>query len=387
MEILLSSDEQIPVCFILNGKSGGRKGKALLNSFLSYPRCYVFDINELWGMERGQCTPDILDRLMRVLRMENVRVVVGGGDGSVSFVCRLMEFLFWEYQYQKSQNMMDDSLPPIAILPIGVGNELSRCIGWSSGFSPTQSPLCCTSTVDEAEVQFVRDVRRGPVSSLDFWQVSFEPTFDSDKSNVGKSGEFPMACFFSIGFDANISYNFHVLRETTPYLTSSVVANKWWYTYYGIQELLKHNFQDSVTPYLVLSVDGEIVKLPPSIRTLQMFNIHSSADGVDFFGIPQKSNSSELQTFHQPCLHDGLLEVVGTEGVPHLLAIRSGMSHSRRIAQGKQISVTLTRPLPVQLDGEAWIQPPSTITVTFRRSVSIVLGNGPTRGVAQSTYM
>jgi len=371
--------EQTPICFLVNARSGGKKGETLLRAFQKFPRCYMFNIQDLWGTEQGQCTPEILDKLMKVLRMDHVRVVVGGGDGTVSFVCRLLEFLHLEYRYDETidQEQLRGTVPPIAILPIGVGNELSRCIGWSSGFSPAQSR--CTPTDRDSEWEFVRDVRSGHVSSLDFWQVSFEPTFNSDKSNLGKSGQFPMVCFFSIGFDANISHNFHILRETTPYLTSSVAANKWWYTYYGIRELLMP--MESVASYLVLSVDGEIVKLPPSIRTLQMFNIHSSADGVDFFGIAKKSTTTELQAYEQPCLQDGLLEVVGTEGVHHLLAIRSGMSHSRRIAQGKEIKVTLTRPLPVQLDGEAWIQPPSTVFITFRRPVSIILGSGTTRGV------
>jgi len=324
-------------------------------------------------------------KFRQVLSMDGVRVVAAGGDGTVAFVCSLLDFLYFGNS-SKARDEQDPELiliPPLAILPIGVGNELSRCIGWSSGFDPSKSALCCTPSYSDPEWEFVRDVRTGELSSLDFWHINFEPTFSHEPKFASKIGQHPMLCFFSVGFDANISYKFHLLRQSTPSWTSTVAANKWWYTYYGIRELFQP--MDTVAPYLELRVDGQLVKLPSSIRTLQFFNIHSSADGVDFFGISKRSNRTELQRFAQPCLHDGLLEVVGTEGVPHLLAIRSGMSHSRRIAQGKEITVTLTRPLPIQLDGEAWIQQPSTISISFRKTVSVVVGKSTTRGVVKTT--
>jgi len=324
-----------------------------------------------------------MNKLLEVLNMDRVRVVAAGGDGTVAFVCSLLDFLHCgsSSEVQDEQHPRKKNIPPLAILPIGVGNELSRCIGWSSGFDTAQSVFCCTPSYHDPEWEFIRNVRTGELSSLDFWQINFEPTFSPYKTFGSRSGQHAMLCFFSIGFDASISYKFHLLRETTPSWTSSVAANKWWYTYYGMQELFQP--MDTVAPYLELRVDGQLVKLPPSIRTLQFFNIHSSADGVDFFGISKRSNSTELQSYEQPCLHDGLLEVVGTQGVHHLLAIRSGLSHSRRIAQGKEITVTLTQPLPIQLDGEAWIQQPSTVSISFRRTVSVVLGSGDTRGVVK----
>jgi len=376
--------KEIPLCFIVNSRSGGKEGEALLETFSRFPHCSVFDIQQLWGIEKGECDSEVLSSFMKVIQMDGVRVVAGGGDGTVSFVCSLLDFLHFKHNPLSDSNHKELA-PPVAILPIGVGNELSRCIGWSSGFSPSQSNLCCLPMKD-LEWDFINKVKKGSMIDLDRWQISFEaneegmltPALD-DISWDSKSGRFSMLCFFSIGFDASISHNFHLLREKDPSLTSSVAMNKWWYTYYGIRELFKPT--DTVSSYLDLTVDGKPIKLPPSIRTLQIFNIHSSADGVDFFGISKKSSSTELQAYEQPCLHDGLLEVVGTEGVHHLLAIRSGLSHSWRIAQGSEIIVTLKRPLPVQLDGEAWIQHPSTVAISFGRTARVICGNGTTRGI------
>jgi len=138
---------------------------------------------------------------------------------------------------------------------------------------------------------------------------------------------------------------------------------------------------ENVCTYLELRVDGELVPLPKDIKTLQFFNIHSSADGIDFFGVSRPSNKDELQEYSSPTLNDGLLEVVGTTGVPHLLAIRAGMDHSKRLAQGKSFSVKILKPIPVQLDGEGWVQPPGTVHITHRRQVPVICGNGSTKGL------
>jgi len=239
------------------------------------------------------------------------------------------------------------------------------------------------SSVENKEKSFIRDVRRGNIVNLDSWNIHFESERPGEKS--GKLGKHSLLCFFSLGFDANITHKFHVLRDSNPNLTSSVIGNKLWYTLYGIQEMFSPT--DNVSSYLELRVDGHLVALPRDIRTLQFFNIHSSADGIDFFGVSRPSDEHDLQEYSSPTLNDGLMEAVGTAGVPHLLAIRAGMSHSRRLAQGNKFSIRILKPIPVQLDGEGWIQPPGTVHITHRRGIPVICGDGTKKGLPAADHV
>jgi diacylglycerol kinase (ATP) len=376
----VSVADMFPICFLINTKSGGRTGLSLLMNLPKYSRCHVFDIADLWQLMEEEESLNVSKFIELISSLDNVRLVVGGGDGTVSFACAAMEYL------HKKGNLKN--IPPLAVLPLGVGNELSRCIGWSSSFSSgSLFRYCC----DPPEERFIKNVREGSIIDLDIWNLEIEPPkhledtiIDMEGDNLRveeKLGQFSLLCFFSIGFDANISHKFHLLREQFPGRTSSVAMNKFWYTWYGIKEIFGNT--EPVSSFLELSVNGQVVPLPPGIKTLQILNIHSSADGVDFFGVNQRSNVNELQHFAFPSLNDGVLEVVGTDNVMHLMRIRMKMSHSRRIAQGNDIKIKIKRPLPAQLDGEAWIQMPSTIHITHSRKIPMVKGDGPTKGISQ----
>lgn len=44
--------------------------------------------------------------------------------------------------------------------------------------------------------------------------------------------------------------------------------------------------------------------------------------------------------------------------------VQSGLRSGIRIAQGSYIRITMTKPIPVQADGEPWIQSPGQIIIS-----------------------
>ena len=105
-----------------------------------------------------------------------------------------------------------------------------------------------------------------------------------------------------------------------------------------------------------LEVDGKYVELPP-IEGIIILNIMSWGSGANIWG-PEKD-----EKFTKPNHWDGMLEVVGVQGVVHLGKIQSGLRSAIRIVQGSHIKIHMTCEVPVQVDGEPWIQPPGDITV------------------------
>ena len=194
-------------------------------------------------------------------------------------------------------------------------------------------------------------------------------------------------CFFSVGFDASIAMQFHQLRERTPCCADSVSKVVAGHGLLGITELFSS--RKYLRPGVMsLRVDGVDVPIPEGAKTVQFFNIHSSATGIDFFGSHERSTRLDrLQEYSAPNVGDGLVEAVATFGVAHLAAIRLGFGHSRRLAQGSVIEVVLREALPVQVDGEPWLQPPAVIRMELRGKIPFVLGRGDTKNVPRHSHV
>ena len=231
--------------------------------------------------------------------------------------------------------------------------------------------------------------------SADFANEGFDDiSVDGGSSDAGSGDEEATVdvvektsvCFFSVGFDASIAMQFHQLRERTPCCADNVTKIVAGHAVLGFAEAFAA--RKYLRPGVIsLRVDGEAVAIPPGARTLQFFNIHSSATGIDFFGTGEPSEPTELQRFEPPCIGDGLIEVVATMSAWHLGAIRLGFGHSHRVAQGASVEVILREALPVQVDGEPWLQPPAVVHVSSGGKIPFVIGTGETRNVPEMAHV
>ncbi|XP_027136386.1 diacylglycerol kinase theta isoform X5 [Larimichthys crocea] len=317
-----------PLLVFVNPKSGGLKGRELLYSFRKLLNPHqVFDISN-GGPLAGLHTFREIPRF---------RVLVCGGDGTVGWVLGVLEAVRHKLVCRE---------PPIGIVPLGTGNDLARILRWGAGYSG-EDPHHILVSVDEADEVL-----------MDRWTILLDA---QDISEDGKDNGFleppkivQMNNYFGLGIDAELSLDFHQAREDDPDKFTSRFHNKGVYVKVGLQKI---SYTRSLHKELQLQVDAQNVPLP-NIEGLIFLNIPSWGSGADLWG-------SEADGRHgRPSIDDGLLEVVGVTGVVHMGQVQSGMRSGIRIAQGNYIRLTVSKPIPVQVDGEPWIQPPGHIIIS-----------------------
>ncbi|XP_062331952.1 diacylglycerol kinase theta [Osmerus eperlanus] len=317
-----------PLLVFVNPRSGGLRGRELLYSFRK-----LLNPHQVFDLTNG----GPLAGLHTFREVPHFRVLVCGGDGTVGWVLGVLEAV---------RHKLVCPEPPIAIIPLGTGNDLARVLRWGAGYSG-EDPHNVLQAVDEAE-----EVQ------MDRWTILLDAQEMSGGGEENGYLEPPkivqMNNYLGLGIDAELTLDFHHAREEEPEKFNSRFHNKGVYVKAGLQKLshTRNLHQD-----IRLQVDKQEVELP-SIEGLIFLNIPSWGSGADLWG------SEGDCRFGRPRIDDGMLEVVGVTGVVHMGQVQSGLRSGIRIAQGNYVRVTVTKPLPVQVDGEPWIQAPGHIIIS-----------------------
>ncbi|XP_066023562.1 diacylglycerol kinase theta-like [Pocillopora verrucosa] len=157
--------------------------------------------------------------------ISDFRVLICGGDGTVGWVLSCLDDVVQE---------MKCKLPASAVLPLGIGNDLSRVLHWGGGYSGGESPVSLLMAVDQAHEVF-----------LDRWCVMFDSA-DTNDSALGSMGGrednpsiFTMNNYFGSGIGAELCLDFHLQREEAPDKFHSRLHNKGVYFRAGIKKMVK----------------------------------------------------------------------------------------------------------------------------------------------------
>uniref|UniRef100_A0A8B9QR18 Diacylglycerol kinase n=1 Tax=Anas platyrhynchos TaxID=8839 RepID=A0A8B9QR18_ANAPL len=196
----ISSPLMKPLLVFVNPKSGGNQGTKILQTFMWYlnPR-QVFDLSQ-------EGPKDALELYRKV---PNLRILACGGDGTVGWILSILDELQLNPQ------------PPVAVLPLGTGNDLARTLNWGGGYT------------DEPVSKILCHVEDGTIVQLDRWnlQVERNPDLPQDELEDG-ARKLPLSVFnnyFSLGFDAHVTLEFHESREANPEKFNSRFRNKMFY--------------------------------------------------------------------------------------------------------------------------------------------------------------
>eukprot|EP00752_Nemacystus_decipiens_P015578 g13901.t1 len=249
-------DDSCPLLVFINSKSGGKQGGVLLSRFRAL-------LNPLQVSDLSQEDP--LEVLHRFRNVNNLRLLACGGDGTVAWLLQSVDAINWKVKR-----------PPLAILPLGTGNDLARVLGWGGGY-----------TGEDIE-NLLDTIQNAQVTMLDRWSVSAVTTSKGGFRKGQKDRQLLMNNYLGIGVDGQVALDFHQMREARPVLFFSRLVNKALYAQLGVRSALVRACHD-LPSRIELRCDGQLVDLPQTTASIIACNINSYGGGSKLWAVEERS--------------------------------------------------------------------------------------------------
>jgi len=265
------------------------------------------------------------------------RIIGCGGDGTFAWIVSELD------------KVLPSNTIPVGILPLGTGNDMARTLGWGGGLTSTSSIPGLLKLLKESAIEL----------TLDRWTINItRPDHPPELKIVNN--------YFSVGLDAKVAQSFHETRNKNPEMFISQTVNKMWYFKFGTEAIM--DGCAGLEKDIVVKVDGKAIVIDMSIEAIVVVNLPSCYGGVFLW----QKDARELGSFAPLSINDMKVEVVGIKNSVHLGQICMGIALPIYLAQGNSVEISFEKPLPVQIDGEPWLQEPCTINYNFYRQSKVL---------------
>lgn len=227
----IKPEKQI-VIFVINRMSGPQFGEDI--------------IEYLYQLFNPAQVIDLLDGEIQDIKIfkgiSRLKVVVGGGDGTVSSISSVVRDLLGE-------------TVPVIPLPLGTGNDLSRAMGWGGAVNTKQELYSYISKlmlppkptfIDRWRITAISGADLAPFKEEDrgnsLIQLLLDQKAQKGGSTPSKQGaaskgsprevifDKQMFLYCGLGIGARLSYKFNTIREKFPNLFKSRIGNKFVYS-------------------------------------------------------------------------------------------------------------------------------------------------------------
>eukprot|EP00928_Gymnodinium_smaydae_P081795 TRINITY_DN65257_c0_g1_i1.p1 TRINITY_DN65257_c0_g1~~TRINITY_DN65257_c0_g1_i1.p1 ORF type:complete len:523 (+),score=110.51 TRINITY_DN65257_c0_g1_i1:119-1687(+) len=376
------------VAFV-NSKSGGQAGELIMKTLkesLSKGKIEGKFQGEVCDLSaKGEPDGTIASLAQKVQQGLNVRLLVCGGDGTVTWILTALEGC-------KALDGLQDKLA-VGIAPLGTGNDLARSLGWGARMRSVADILQYLQWMAEAE----------PVL-MDQWRLVLRPHKQVPKDHKLRTcGSHPQLVqdgtlsrqllaemeealektmdeqqevflgfwqnYFSIGTDAKIAKYVDTSRNTTTCGRQMfrLGLGKVCYAY----QLLFTSYEHFVTPFIEnlkaaeyngpveYSSGGDLQDLEPPLlerkacggtgmlQQLMMVNINS-------YGAGMRCQPTESQVQYRPAPADGTFEVLGLRNMACFAAMYLGAKGPTHMFSTSKTAFSVSAGEYMQQDGEPW---------------------------------
>ena len=272
-----------------------------------------------------------------LLRNPKLRFVAAGGDGTVNWVVSLLKNV---YGFEESGNR-----PPIAVIPFGTGNDMSRSLGWGPGMD--------SSKLRETHEIFKRIRSTEDVKNVDIWNLNF-------KQHGGETFDRQMLNYFSVGVDAEVAKDFEDCRTgCCRCCFCCQCMSLTCYVPVGLRNLCcKRNLRDYVKASVFETEDeNEQPKVLETRRGEKTLVIQA---------IPSMYAGRDAWLDHGPrSMDDHKFEIAIQGGIFKVGLLQIGCRTGRPVMQSTKTILDISEPFYYQVDGEGgMVNMPTQLTIS-----------------------